>query len=97
MKPTTKIRRIVREVLEDDDKARSDDRWLIYLVWRRYTNIYIDYHDFKKLPHAETITRLRREFNSNGLFLPDNPRVLKRRMLKERHFREYYGKKKNMD
>lgn len=96
MKQITKIRSVVREVLEYDERARQDDKWLIYSVWRRFTNIYIDFNDFKKIPHAETITRIRREFNSRGQYLPANPRVLKRRLLKEKQFRKYYGKK-NMD
>jgi hypothetical protein len=89
---TTKV--IVRDILKTDQRARNEDLYLIYLVFRKFTNIFIKFSDFRKLPSAETITRIRRELNAKNLFLADDPKVLERRQRREREFKEYYGRSK---
>ncbi len=72
----------VEHVLRVDERSRNDDKWLIYLVLRSYTNIFIPYDDFRKLPSFESISRVRRKFQNNaGLYLPTDPKVQKKRNL----------------
>jgi hypothetical protein len=87
-----RIRDIVREILKTDKRAKEDDRWLIYRVWSHFAKIYIPFEKFKTLPQAETITRIRRAYNERGMFLPENPDVIRKRQRKEREYRRYYGR-----
>ncbi len=81
-----KVSDLVLHFLEIDERCRNDDKWLTYLVMRQYTNIYIPFDDFKKIPAFETIKRCRAKIqNGDKLFLPTDPKVLKRR-----HHRQNY-------
>lgn len=55
---------IVEKILKTDARARKDAAWLVYSVWRHYTNIFIPFEDFKKLPSPEAIVRMRRVFQN---------------------------------
>ncbi len=65
------IKTIVEGVLEDDEKARDNDIWLILQTLRRMGfHIFINYGEIHKIPSFETITRIRREIqNKEGRFL----------------------------
>ena len=54
------IIKIVEEILKEDKKARDNNSWLLYRVWRKYTKIFIPFEDFKKLPSPESIMRSKR-------------------------------------
>ena len=54
------IIKIVEEILKEDTKARENNSWLLYRVWRKYTKIFIPFEDFKKLPSPESIMRSKR-------------------------------------
>lgn len=60
-----KIKQIVDEIMTDDERAKNDDKWLIYKVVSKFTKIYIPFEDFDKFPAFETITRVRREIQNN--------------------------------
>ena len=55
-----KIKKIVEEILKEDERARKDNSWLLYRVWQNYTKIFIPFEDFKKLPSPESIMRSKR-------------------------------------
>jgi len=59
----------VERVLERDERARNNDKWLIIEVLRDmgYT-IYIDYTKLDTMPAFESITRARRKFNEEGKY-----------------------------
>ena len=44
---------------------------------------------YKDLPSSETITRIRRKFNNEGMYLPTDPKVMKSRGLKVKEFQEF--------
>ena len=58
------MKEVVEGLLVTDPRTRSDPAWLLYRVWRYYTNIFIDYNDFKKLPKPESVMRTRRNFQN---------------------------------
>jgi len=49
----------------------------------------------KKVPHFETVSRIRRKFNEEGLYLPKNKEVLKRRRRFEEHWRRLMVEEKD--
>lgn len=61
-----KIKKIVRELLREDPRCRTDDKWLIIQVLRKLGfSFWIDYRDLNKIPAFETITRCRRQIQNN--------------------------------
>jgi hypothetical protein len=83
------VRKIVEHLLETDERCRNDDKWLTYLVMRRFTNIYIPFEDFKKIPAFETVKRCRAQIqNKEKRFKPTNPEILMKRQSRERTFNQ---------
>lgn len=83
------IKELVKNILEHDERARNEDLWLTYRVFRVFTNVYIPFSDFEKLPSPETIARCRRLIqNNDGLFPPTNPDVIAKRAKREKTIRE---------
>lgn len=75
-----KVKTIVEEVLASDVRARNDDKWLTYQVMRRFTNIYIPFEDFNKLPSFETVKRTRAHIqNVEHRYPPTLASVVKKR------------------
>ena len=61
----------VEEVLASNPYARSDDKVLTFLVWRRLKPIAIPFEVLKDLPMPETLSRIRRKIqNEEKRFLP---------------------------
>lgn len=90
----TKVNEIVEELLNKDVRCRNDDKWLTYCVMRRFTNIYIPFEDFKKIPAFETIKRVRANIQNKQLrFLPTIQEVAKRRKMREDIFHKTFGGK----
>ena len=86
-----KVKEIVEELLKSDERCRNDDKWLTYLVMRRFTNIYINFDDFKKIPAFETIKRNRAYIqNTQKLYIPTDIKVRKRRHQRETIFEESF-------
>lgn len=71
-KELNQLKYIVAEVMEQDKKTRSSDKWLIIQVLRKMGfKIYVDYHELKEMPSFESITRSRRYWqNDQKLLLP---------------------------
>jgi len=84
----------VAYVLENYPETRNSDLYLWLILIRTFHPEasrfikYIPYEVFKKFPNFETVARLRRKFNEEGLFLPTDLAVLRRRRRLEKLFRE---------
>lgn len=64
-----KLRKVVEKLLREDKKCRTDNKILTYKVLRHFTNIFIPFQDFIKIPHFESIARCKRDFmNKEGKF-----------------------------
>ena len=64
------LREIVEKLLkENKEGCRKDTKKLTYLVMRHYTNIYIPFEDFEKIPSFESVARCKRDImNKEGKF-----------------------------
>ena len=58
--PKKILKKIVEELLKEDNRCRRDDKWLIFKVMEKYTKIFIPFADFEKIPSFESITRCKR-------------------------------------
>lgn len=88
-----KVKELVEELLRTDDRCRNDDKWLTYQVMRYFTNIYIPFEDFNKLPAFETVKRVRATIqNTENRFLPTDPDVFKKRYVRAQTVRNIIGK-----
>lgn len=84
-----KVNAIILKLLETDERCRNDDKWLTYSVMRHFTNIYIPFEDFAKIPAFETIKRCRAKIqNVDKLFIPTNPLVRAKRQQRQREVKE---------
>lgn len=80
----------VRKAMANEERCRNDDKYLTWKVMRNYTNIYIKFEDFEKLPSFETIRRTRQLLqNKEGVLLPTDPAVRVKRQEREREVKEY--------
>jgi hypothetical protein len=84
-----KVSEIVLKLLKEDDRARNDDKWLTYKVFREYTNIYIPFEDFQTIPSFETVSRVRRKIqNKDKLYQPTSAAVINKRTNRRHIFKE---------
>lgn len=64
-----KLKKVVEKLLREDEVCRRDTKILTYKVLRHYTNIFIPFEDFKKIPTFESIARCKRDImNKEGKF-----------------------------
>ena len=85
---------IIFELLEKDVRCRNDDKWLTYQVMRKFTNIYIPFEDFVKIPAFGTIQKIRQKIqNKKKLFPPTDPEVIKKRNLLNDEYKEIFSVK----
>jgi hypothetical protein len=83
------VRAIIEDILEKDIRARNCDKWLTYKVFRYFTNIYIPFEDFDKIPSFETVKRCRCVIqNVEKRFLPTDPNVIARRQKRQQEVKE---------
>lgn len=84
------VKELVLKLLAEDERCRNDDKWLTYRVMRHFTNIYINFDDFKKIPAFETIKRIRAHIqNKQRLYLPTDPSILKKRRIREYEVKDF--------
>jgi len=75
----------VRAILQSDEDARNSDLYLMILYVRRFTELgkYISFIPYDLIRRYdgifENIRRARQKLNEEGLFLPTDPKVAKRR------------------
>ena len=85
----TKVSEIVEHLLKTNERCRNDDKFLTYLVMREFTNIYIPFKDFEKIPAFETIKRCRAKLqNTEGLYPPTDPEVIAKRKQREKDVKD---------
>ena len=85
-----KVKEIISEILANDIRARNDDKYLTFLVMRRFTNIYINFEDFKKIPAFESIKRIRAVIqNKEKLYLPTDEKVINRRWQRQQEVKQF--------
>lgn len=76
----------VEEIIAVDQRARDDDKWLIYRVYKEY-GVEIPYEKLKTLPAFESITRCRRKLQEVGQY-PASVEVQQGRADEEQGMRE---------
>jgi len=85
------VKETVEDVLEHFERSRSDDKFLIFKVLQgldlAYYNIQEDKIEIKRgqlnsLPSFETITRIRRKLQAEGLYQPTDEVKEKREINK---------------
>jgi len=89
----------VEYVLKNYPSTRESDELLWWMVFKTFygdlakelgkymSRGYVPKELLDKIPKFETVTRIRRKLNEQGLYLPRNPEVLERRRKAEKHWR----------
>ncbi len=77
-------------ILEHYPSARNSDTLLEFLYLRIFEGIDIPYVTWERLSRIslETVTRMRRKLNEEGLYLPTDPEILKKRSKLKEDFRQ---------
>jgi len=89
-KEKDKVRNRVERLLEEDERTRNDDLWLIYKIWRQESKVFIPFEDFQTLTSAETVRRMRAFIqNEEKKFLPTDPKVRIKRRINEESWRTW--------
>ena len=88
------ISKIVESILNDDPKARDDDRYL-YLQIVKQMKPSTEFEPFafvimdKSLPTPETVRRARQKVQEQNPYLQASPTVSGMRLLKEEEYKEF--------
>lgn len=78
------VKKIVLKLLEEDEKCRNSDKWLIYNVMKYYTDVSFPFENFLQLPSFESIRRIRAKIqNEKKLFPPTEKDVIAKRKGKQ--------------
>ena len=84
------VQELVVILMSTDERCRNDDKWLTYRVMKHFTNIFIPFEDFSKMPSFETVKRCRAKIqNDKGKLLPTDPVVIARRKSREQDVAEW--------
>lgn len=84
------VKRIVEDLLIESERCRNDDKYLTFRVMQHFTNIFIPFEDFDKIPAFETIKRVRARIqNKEHRLLPTRADVRKKRWIREDDFRAW--------
>jgi hypothetical protein len=87
-----KVSVIVAQLMTEDERCRNDDKWLTFRVMQKFTNIFIPFEDFKKIPAFETVKRVRAKIQNKELrLLPTNREVALKRKMREDIFAKEFG------
>ena len=77
-------------LLKTDERCRNDDKWLTWRLMKFYTNIYIPFEDFEKIPAFANSQKIRQKIqNKEGKYLPTDPEVIKRRNVLNKKIKEF--------
>ena len=92
MKNNMSLKKQVESILRDYPKARDDDKYLVLSIWAIYYEKFLFEHGDHKavvlrnilsLPSTETIGRIRRKFQEEGLYPPSVAKQNARRAREE--------------
>lgn len=88
--------KIVRQLLKDEPDCRNDDKLLMLRVFQKFLNqaengkVILTLDNISEIPSAETIIRTRAKIqNDEGVYLPTDPDVRRRRGISEQVYREW--------
>lgn len=84
MRASLILKETVNDILSTNEKARASDALLVFEVWKRFASIKgrtLDDRVYELLQNyfPDTITRVRRKLNQEGLYLPPKEIQLKRK------------------
>lgn len=101
MKSNLILKETVNNILEHNEKARASDALLVFEVWKHFASIKgitLDDRIYELLQDyfPDTITRIRRKLNQEGLYLPPKEVQLKRKRNEVDH-REAYRDQPDKD
>lgn len=101
MRASLILRDRVNSILDTNEKARANDALLVFEVWKHFASvkgITLDDRIYELLQDyfPDTITRIRRKLNQEGLYLPPKEVQLKRKRNEVDH-REAYRDKPDKD
>ena len=66
------VKDVVEKILKNDHRARNNDKWLSLCVQRGLGfHMTIPYSELDRMPSFESISRCRRKFQAEGLYLAD--------------------------
>lgn len=87
----------VRRLLEYNDKARNNLKFLQYLVWKErcsYEGVefHVPFEIFNLLPSTETIARVKRHIQNTLKECQKEDTIKQLNSERETEFRKYYGK-----
>jgi hypothetical protein len=81
------IRKMVAECLEEDERCRNNDNWLVIRVHQKMGLLTNITHGLMRHTQPfETITRIRRKFNEEGKYLPE-PETQEKRKEEQEEFK----------
>ena len=84
MPNTDTVEEGVVRIMRSDERARNDDKWLVYRFIRDVDgiNMFIPFEDFRRMTAFETITRVRRHIqNDCNELLPTEASVARERKI----------------
>ena len=89
----TSAEELVETCLKEDWRSRNDDQWLQIKAWEKQGLIVVvDFKRLKEIFSNETIRRCRQKIqNTEGRWLPTDPKVIIQRRIKQDELRRYYG------
>lgn len=93
------VKEEVQRLLEKYPRTRDNDFYLQWLYLKGYLrrkyDIQLPMIPFEAIDEIsgklETVSRVRRQLQSSGQFLPTDPEVLRKRRLKEEEYRQHFG------
>lgn len=88
------VKKLVEEVLSEDQRSRNDYLWLILQIWQKkqFIKVFVPYEEIKNMIAPETITRCCRLIQHTlGRYLPTDPNVAFRRKIREEQIRDYFS------
>lgn len=91
------VRKGVLEILENDERARNSDAWLIWRFIREKDGIdmFIPFEDFEKMTSFETIRRIRQHIqNTEHKILPTDVKVRNERNISYQEWVEWLRRAK---
>ncbi len=91
----SKIREGVISLMQNNERCRNDDKFLIWKFLRDVAgiNIYIPFEDFARMPSFESIRRIRAHIqNKEGTLLPTDEKVRRARRINEVEWRAWLAK-----
>lgn len=96
-----KLKEKVEIILKNVLRSREDDQYLTLCIWVKYYSdllfkdesgkYCVRLEDTMKLPKEDNVKRIRAKFNEQGLYLPTNPNVIKKRKILDKQWKKDLG------